>query len=112
MKLNKNDYLDILNYYKIHIDKNIKTNVLKKKVEEIIANKLCSCIKKVNNRILYEDYSIAICNNSVIKKKNLKIYGFNCKKRKTLKKKNNVGLLKTNKTLTIKGKQTRKKLIY
>ena len=55
MKLNRNDYLDILNYYKIHIDKNIKTNVLKKKVEEIIANKLCSCIKKVNNRILYED---------------------------------------------------------
>ena len=112
MKLNRNDYLEILKYYKIHFDEEIKTNILKKKVENIIANKLCRCIKKVNDRILYQDYSIAICNNSVIKKKNLKIYGFNCKKKNTLKKKNNVRLLKTEKNLAIKGKQTRKKIIY
>ena len=34
------------------------------------------------------------------------------KKKNTLKKKNNVRLLKTEKNLAIKGKQTRKKIIY
>ena len=60
MKLNRNDYLEILKYYKIHFDEEIKTNILKKKVENIIANKLCRCIKKVNDRILYQDYRNAI----------------------------------------------------
>lgn len=102
MKLYKKDYENILNYYNEPFDNNIKE--LKNKVENIIANKLCRCIKKVNKRIKDNDYSIAICKNSVLTKKNLKIKGFTCKKKITLKydKKRN-GLFKNTKNLTLKN---------
>ena len=72
MKLYKKDYENILNYYNESFHENNSIKELKTKVENIIANKLCRCIKKVNNRIKDDNYSIAICNNSVLTKKNLK----------------------------------------
>ena len=111
MNLNKQDYMDILDYYNINFNNYKDTKSLKKMVENIIINKICRCIKKVNNRIKDEKYSIAICNNSVINKKNLKIKGFTCKKRKNLKKYDNTNRLKKNsKNLTLKKKK--KIIIY
>ena len=46
MKFNKNDYISILQYYNINYsDKSFSE--IKDLAENIIANKLCSCIKKV-----------------------------------------------------------------
>ena len=87
MRLLKQDYIEILDYYNINYSKNLPINLLRKMVEDKLAIKICSCIKKVKEKYNDSDEkrSIAICNNSVIKKKNLKIYGFSCKKKKTLK---------------------------
>ena len=87
MRLLKQDYISVLDYYNINYNKKLPINLLRKMVEDKLAKKICSCIKKVKEK--YNDSqevrSIAICNNSVIKKKNLKIYGFSCKRKKTLK---------------------------
>jgi hypothetical protein len=85
MKLTKDDYINILEYYNIKINKNLSFSSLKKLVEKIIAEKLCSCIKKVPNENQPESRAIGICNYSVVKRKNLKINGFTCKKKKMLK---------------------------
>jgi hypothetical protein len=85
MKLTKYDYINILEYYNIKINKNLSFSSLKKIVEKIIAEKLCSCVKKVPNENQYESRAIGICNYSVVKRKNLKINGFTCKKKKMLK---------------------------
>tara|TARA_Y100000389_G_C17379788_1_gene473690 strand:- start:464 stop:814 length:351 start_codon:yes stop_codon:yes gene_type:complete len=87
MNLSKQDYMDILDFYNINYSKNLPINLLRKLVEDKLAIKICSCIKKVKEKYNDKDEarSIAICNNSVIQKKNLKIYGFSCKKKKTLK---------------------------
>jgi len=109
MNLNKQDYIDILEYYNINITNEESLNKLKKKVENIIAKKLCSCINKVDNRIKNKPYTIAICNNSVVQKKNLKIKGFTCKKKKRLKYYNgNNALKKNSKKLTLKIKKIKK----
>jgi hypothetical protein len=97
-KLNTNDYKNILNYY--HIDQttpNTRKQPLKKQIETILAQKLCSCIKKLNqtvktsgkraennraegNRLL----PVPVCINNVIKRKHLKIFKFTCKNKKQL----------------------------
>ena len=89
MKLSKQDYIDILNFYSINFSKNLPIKLLKKMTEKIIAQKLCRCIKKVPNEGFAESRAIGICNNSVVQKKNLGIYKFSCKKKKELKLKNN-----------------------
>jgi len=89
MKLSKQDYIDILNFYSINFSKDLPIKLLKKMTEKIIAEKLCRCIKKVPNEGLPESRAISICNNSVVQKKNLAIYKFSCKKKKELKLKNN-----------------------
>ena len=89
MKLLKEDYIDILNFYSINFSKDLPIKLLKKMTEKIIAEKLCRCIKKVPNEGFPESRAIGICNNSVVQKKNLGIYKFSCKKKKELKLKNN-----------------------
>ena len=88
MKLTRSEYIEILNFYNINFNQNMPLNLLRKSVEKIIATKLCRCIKKVNNET-HESRAIGICNKSVIKNKNLRIYKFSCKKRPQLKPKNN-----------------------
>jgi len=113
MRLLKQDYISILDYYNINYSKNLPINLLRKMVEDKLAKKICSCINKVKEKYndSEETRSIAICNNSVIKKKNLKIYGFSCKKKKTLKalktKPKGNKVLKNGKHLTIN--KTKKK---
>jgi len=89
MKLTRQDYIDILNFYAINFSQYLPIKILKKMSEKIIAEKLCRCIKKVPNKGLPESRAIGICNNSVVQKKNLGIYKFSCKKKKELKLKNN-----------------------
>jgi hypothetical protein len=85
-QLNKADYLAILNYYDIPLEKNTSIQYIKKTAEDILANKLCKCIKKVqkSNKSLKEPRAIAICKESVIHKKGVEISRFYCKKRNKL----------------------------
>jgi hypothetical protein len=85
-QLNKADYLAILNYYDIPLEKNTSIQYIKKTAEDILANKLCKCIKKVqkSNKSLKEPRAIAICKESVIHKKGVEISRFSCKKRNKL----------------------------
>ena len=119
MNLRKDDYINILEYYNIKINKKRSLSSVKKMVEKIIAEKLCSCIKKVPNQDKDKDKdddesrAIGICNYSVIKKKHLKINGFTCKKRKMLKtsklnKNKLVKTIKNNLMLKPQGKKTKK----
>ena len=77
MKLNKNDYKKVLNFYNLSIPKSER--LLIKKAQDVLASKLCGCIKKVSNKSVQESKSVGICRNSVLKKKGIKAHGFKCK---------------------------------
>ena len=86
MNLTTADYKNILRFYKI-TDRQLrilKPSEIKEKAEHLLATKLCKCIKKVSAKFKAKSKSeakaIAICNNSVIKKKKLSIFKFTCKK--------------------------------
>ena len=83
MKLTQADYKTILKYYKLTIPKNHKKTL--KKAENIIAKKLCSCIKKVEPKFKKEAPAIGICTKSVIGRKGYKRGKFSCKTKKTVK---------------------------
>ena len=79
------DYLDILKYYKIDAA-HFKKNDVRKKAEHLLATKLCKCIKKRAGANVMgtgtgtsESRAIAICYDSVIRKKGLKTFKFKCK---------------------------------
>ena len=74
--LNDNDYKKILQYYQLDIPKS--SRILKKKAEDIIGLKLCSCIKKVG--VVNEPKSIGVCTEAVINRKGMKRGKFTCKK--------------------------------
>jgi len=105
--LNQEDYKNVLKYY----NKNIPSDKSKLKsiAEDIIASKLCNCIKKINKNYSEQPKSIGICKNSVLKKKNLSVYKFKCAKKKAYL----VGKTRSKKLLKNgiipSGKRTRKK---
>ena len=105
-KLNNSDYKNILKFYKID-PATLSNKEIKEKAEHFLAVKLCKCIKNIKNAKYGQSQSqsqsqnqsqsqsqsqsqkkenksekraISICYNSVLKKKNLKIFKFNCKK--------------------------------
>ena len=104
--LNQNDYVKILNYYDITISPKDSSKTIKNKAENILAEKLCKCIKKVkksdsaNNSGDHDDNdndngndktsseseskAIAICSNSIFEKKGLDRGLFDCKKKPRL----------------------------
>ena len=82
MKLSISDYKKILKFYKLSVPKNKKK--LEKKANKIIADKFCSCIKKVQQKFREEGIAIGICTNSVINRKGYKRGKFKCKKRRTI----------------------------
>lgn len=113
MKLTRNEYIEILNFYNIKFNSNMPLNLLRKSAEKIIATKLCRCINKVNNET-HESRAVGICNKSVIKNKNLAIYKFSCKKRPHLQVKNNDSkninkLYKTNNNVRLNKTKKQKK---
>ncbi len=92
MRLLLSDYKTILKFYNIDAS-NMKKNAIKQKAQDILAEKLCRCIKKVeaslkNKRQLKnkslknkskESRAIAICKNSILTKKNVFSPKFTCK---------------------------------
>uniref|UniRef100_A0A6C0E4H4 Uncharacterized protein n=1 Tax=viral metagenome TaxID=1070528 RepID=A0A6C0E4H4_9ZZZZ len=78
-KISKKDYIKILEYYNISIPNNNKN--IKEEAETILANKLCSCIKKVGPSIESEPKSIGICTKTIFNNRNMKRGKFTCKKR-------------------------------
>ena len=80
MTLTNMDYKKILMYYDITIPK--KTTELKKEAEDVLANKLCMCMKKVSPQ--NEPKSIGICTKSIFSRKGLKREKFKCKGRRTV----------------------------
>jgi len=111
MNLSKQDFKQLLNYYNIQTKSNASLSSLKKATENIIAKKLCSCVKKVPNKNQPESRAIGICNYSIIQQKNLKINGFTCKKKMTLKTSstNKQKLMKNGSQLTLKTKTKKQK---
>ena len=95
--LTKKDYMKILNYYDLPIPK--KNSLIKTKAENVLANKLCRCIKKVGS-IRDEKKGIGICTRSIFKKKGLIRGDFKCKK--SIKK---VRIQKTKKNKTKKKRK-------
>ena len=90
-ELTKKDYLSILSFYNLPVPKKkgkINYKKVKKLAEDILADKLCRCIKKVaksnNPTKKAESRASAICGDSVIKKKGLKFNRFKCKKKPKL----------------------------
>jgi hypothetical protein len=102
MKLSKNDYKSILNYYKIKYD-NSTPQQIKNTAETILATKLCRCIKKVDPSLKNESSAIAICTDSILKKKHLKSFRFTCKKKvRFLEMKDKSKLIKTRRALHLR----------
>ena len=104
MKLSREDYIKILDYYGIkHQGASLKT--IKGKAERILADKLCRCIKRVDSTRSKsktsksktskskndETRAIAICRDSVLIRKGVTNAGkFSCKpKARFLKSKSN-----------------------
>ena len=94
--LKNKDYISILKFYKIHIPKSKR--LLKQQAENILGEKLCRCIKKVEPEYENEtNKSIGICTNSIFNKKNLKRGKFNCKGKRSVKIQKKVGSTYTRK---------------
>ena len=82
--LTSSDYRKIVSYYGIKIPKHTKSSKIKDMAENILAEKLCRCIKKIKKNDEDESRSIAICNKSIFKNRGLKHYRFTCKKKPKL----------------------------
>ena len=86
--LTKSDYEKILNYYNIPFSTSDSSKQIKSKAEEILADKLCKCIKKVkedtNDTDKDESRAIGICNDTVFRRKGIRHAAFTCKKKPKL----------------------------
>jgi len=100
MYLSNKDYLDILKYYKIKTT-NLNNKQIKSRAENILANKLCRCIKKIDGYPQNESKAIAVCNKSILNKKGIKGSNIKCKgKPKILLSKKKLNLVKNKKRKT------------
>jgi hypothetical protein len=119
MDLTASDYKKIANYYQIPKSKN---KTYKEIAEEVLASKLCRCIKSVdsyNNRGTNkisgtnkntEGAAIGVCRKSIFKNRNIGFYDFKCKKNSKLinKPKTHSALTKTVKKVRFEKKTKRK----
>jgi hypothetical protein len=74
--MTKSDYEKILSYYKLPFA-NLSSNEIKRKAEDILATKLCKCIKSVEKKTGTQN-AISLCTTSVFGKKGLKYFGMSC----------------------------------
>jgi hypothetical protein len=83
-ELTNNDYKQILEYYNKPIPKS--TRLLKNNAQQILAEKLCRCIKKLEPK--NKARSIGICSKTIISRKGYTRGKFKCKGKRliTLKK--------------------------
>lgn len=112
MRLTNKDYIKIVKHYGRSVPLTKKRRIDNKKTrkmaKQLLANKLCMCIKKVqkSNTKLKEPAALAICNKSIFKNRNIKHYRFTCKKGSKLlnKKGQNYSLSKTSNTIKFYNK--------
>lgn len=96
MELSNSDYKKILSFYNQPIPKSER--LLKISAEKILADKLCTCIKKVSP-YGEESRAIGICTNAVLNRKGIRRGNFTCKKKRKIN-----GLVKIKKNLSVKRK--------
>ena len=99
-ELNSKDYLAILKFYGIDTKK-MTLRDRRTTAKEVLANKLCRCVKKIGTE--QESRSIAICKNSIFTNKGLTVGRFKCKKGAMLIPS------KSGQTILKRASQTRKK---
>lgn len=80
-ELKNKDYISVLKFYKMNIPKSKR--LLKQQAENILNDKLCRCIKKLEPD--NEQKSIAICSKSIFTNKKLKHGKFKCKGKRSIK---------------------------
>jgi hypothetical protein len=97
MTMTRTDYEKILSYYKVPFDK-LSHHELKKKAEDILATKLCKCIKAAEKKVGTQS-AIALCTASVFRKKGLKYFDMSCKGRSQLQSRKGRKLAKTRKNI-------------
>ena len=97
LKMTKTDYQKILSYYKMPFD-NLSTRELKQTAEDILATKLCKCIKAVEKKVGTQN-AIGLCTTSVFGKKGLKYFDMSCKGRAKLQSRKGRRLAKTRKNI-------------
>ena len=98
LKMTLRDYKNILKFYKIDTV-SLTNKAIKEKAEHFLAVKLCKCIKNIRAGSAgtgragsagtgragsSEKRAISLCYNSVLTKKNLKVFKFTCKKKAKL----------------------------
>jgi hypothetical protein len=79
-ELTNNDYKQILEYYKKPIPKSRR--LLKNNAEQILAEKLCKCIKKIEPE--NEARSIGICTKTIFNRKGYTRGKFKCKGKRSV----------------------------
>ena len=97
MAMTTNDYEKILSYYKIPFTE-LSTRELKQTAEDILATKLCKCIKAVEKQVGTQN-AIALCTSSVFGKKGLKYFDMSCRGRAQLQSRKGRRLAKTRKNI-------------
>jgi hypothetical protein len=97
MAMTKTDYTKILSYYKIPFE-NLSNRELKQTAEDILATKLCKCIKAVEKKVGTQN-AIGLCTASVFGKKGLKYFDMSCKGRAQLQTRKGRRLAKTRKNI-------------
>jgi len=102
-KITDSDYKKILRFYDQPIPSN--KNALKNKAEDILALKLCTCIKKVNPTLekKSEPKAIGICTRSIFNNRGLTRGKFKCLTKRSL------SFQKTQRSIKIKKSKTSKK---
>jgi len=76
-KITNNEYIKILEFYKIPIPKT--KNLIQKEAENVLSEKLCKCIKDID---VEEPRSIGICTKTIFNKKGFTRGKFRCKNKR------------------------------
>ena len=84
MKLTHADYIKILHHYQGDRATRKNQKSVKERAHRILAQKLCRCIKSVDNggvtgKKMNEGRRIAYCTKSIFNRKGLRQHGFRCK---------------------------------
>jgi len=78
MELSSMDYKKIAQFYNIPKPNN---KSYKEIAEDVLAGKLCKCIKKVRSRQqVLEKAAIGVCRESIFKNRGIDFYNFKCRK--------------------------------
>jgi len=120
---NYNDHVNILEFYKMNIPKSKRET--KKAAERILAKKICNCVSAIvkskrplvplaktrkRTKKAKEQAAVAICRNSIFRKKGIMNYTYTCKKKqKLIPGKNGDCLMKYTRKTSIKGGKKKRK---